>query len=300
MMLATPHGDKLKALLCNPKLPEEDKPRLQECLERYHRWLQSTQALPEGVDSIEAAVQLLNEYRLYLDLEVIFDSSKEFLYRQRGQLKLESSVVEEFLPHLVLKVFPELQGKVYIGPQVCYSSLVFQSHCLDNRPQAAIRTKAQDFAVARLAQMRIAFYDAQELDWETHTVGVGYVCAECKTNLDKTMFREAMATAQDLKRAVPTARYFLMCEWLDMVPVSTSGTEIDEVLILRKARRLDAGLRGEFSRAEQRRKRRSEYAEFLKAYPFSAEVFHRFLSHVRTAILPAQLDIETVLRRGYF
>ncbi|MDY7004688.1 MAG: Bpu10I family restriction endonuclease [Cyanobacteriota bacterium] len=31
---------------------------------------------------------------------------------------------------------------------------------------------------------------------------IGYVCAECKTNLDKTMFQEAVATSRDLKKAV--------------------------------------------------------------------------------------------------
>jgi hypothetical protein len=48
---------------------------------------------------------------------------------------------------------------------------------------------------------------------------LGYVCAECKTNLDKTMFQEAVATSRDLKIAVPNSLYFLICEFLDMTPL---------------------------------------------------------------------------------
>jgi hypothetical protein len=45
-------------------------------------------------------VALLNEYRLFLDVEIIFDREADFLYRQKGQTKLDNSVIEEFLPHL--------------------------------------------------------------------------------------------------------------------------------------------------------------------------------------------------------
>jgi hypothetical protein len=44
---------------------------------------------------------LLNQYRLFIYVELVFDSPQDFLYRQKGQLKLDNSVIEEFLPHLV-------------------------------------------------------------------------------------------------------------------------------------------------------------------------------------------------------
>jgi hypothetical protein len=47
------------------------------------------------------------------------------------------------------------------------------------------------------------------------------VVSECKTNLDKTMFQGACATAHDVKSSVSGARYYLLAEWLDMTPVST-------------------------------------------------------------------------------
>ena len=45
-------------------------------------------------------VGLLNEYKQYIDLNVIFDSDNNFLYRQKGQLKLDNTVIEEFPYHI--------------------------------------------------------------------------------------------------------------------------------------------------------------------------------------------------------
>ena len=46
------------------------------------------------------------------------------------------------------------------------------------------------------------------------------------------MFQEAAATALDIKTAIPGAAYYLLCEWLDMTPISTSTTAVDEIIIL--------------------------------------------------------------------
>lgn len=81
---------------------------------------------------------------------------------------------------------------------------------------------------------------------QTH---LAYVAAEIKTNLDKTMFQEASGTAYDLRLALPNSRYFLLCERLDMAPISTAVTAIEEVIVLRKARRLPVDLRQRFSTA---------------------------------------------------
>lgn len=300
MKLVAPHGDKLRSLLSNPKLPKEDLPRIEACKQRYDDWVNSLMSLPEGASAVEQAVELLNAYRLYLDLEVIFDSPQDFLYRQKGQLKLESSVIEEFLPYLVIKAFPDIQHVAQIGPQPCFLSLLFRSHSLDNSPRIAVRTKDQDFAIVRSVNLQASFQSGDQTQVETHFLNIGYACAECKTNLDKTMFQEALATARSLKSAVPSAKYLVLCEWLDMPPISTAGTDIDEVLILRKARRLDAAIRSGFSRYAQRQSQRKEYAEYLKNHPFSPDVFVRFLSHVRSVIQPPSEDVVSVLQRGYF
>lgn len=78
-------------------------------------------------------------------------------------------------------------------------------------------------------------HDFEPEDTLTLSANLGYVLAELKTNLDKTMFQEASATAHDVKQAVPGAKYYLLCDFLDMTPISTATTDIDEILITRKA-----------------------------------------------------------------
>ncbi|HUU13349.1 MAG TPA: Bpu10I family restriction endonuclease, partial [Terriglobia bacterium] len=69
---------------------------------RYHSWIEQMETVSGApVERIERLIQLLNEYRLYLDVELIFNSDSDFLYRQKGQLKLDNSVIEEFLPWLI-------------------------------------------------------------------------------------------------------------------------------------------------------------------------------------------------------
>jgi len=112
------------------------------------------------------------------------------------------------------------------------------------------------------------------------------------------MFQEAAATALDVKTAIPGAAYYLLCEWLDMTPISTSTTAIDEIIILRKAKRLPSNIRGQFNTAAGRRQNRAVFTEYLEANPFLAETFSRFLDYIRKLV---SADTEDdVLTRGYF
>jgi hypothetical protein len=102
MTFPTPHLEKLSATLVNEKLPTCDATRIEKAIEFYHQWIARLNAVagdsPDQV--LENAVALLNEYRLFVDVELIFDSDADFLYRQKGQLKLDNSILEEFLPPL--------------------------------------------------------------------------------------------------------------------------------------------------------------------------------------------------------
>ena len=129
---------------------------------------------------------------------------------------------------------------------------------------------------------------------------LGYICAECKTNLDKTMFQEASATAHDVKTAVPGAKYYLLCEWLDMTPVSTTSTDIDEVLILRKAKRVGSQIRQHYSTYAGRQDGREEYANYLTSNPFSQDVFARLVGHIQNVLNEPAPDEGSVLNGGYF
>ncbi|NEN91851.1 MAG: Bpu10I family restriction endonuclease [Okeania sp. SIO3H1] len=90
-----------------------------------------------------------------------------------------------------------------LGPRNTFSGLSFLSS-LGNPGlggQPSIRSKDQDFILGKKLYLKTSlepnFQDDKLI--ESH---IGYVCAECKTNLDKTMFQEAVATSRDLKIAV--------------------------------------------------------------------------------------------------
>lgn len=304
--LPTPHLEKLNAALQNEKLPESDKPRIEAAIERYRQWVIDLQGINKETVSqtVERMTQLLNEYRNYLDVEVIFDSEDNFLYRQKGQTKLDNSVIEEFLPHLIMKCV--LEGKLddesfQLGPMKTFSAIYFTSGL--NLPYVGgglhVRTKDQDFTISRRIYLKTS-YTSDFSESDTKDFCIAYVAAECKTNLDKTMFQEASATAHDVKSAVQGAKCYLLCEWLDMTPQSTSTTAIDEVLILRKAKRMPSGVRSEFGTAEGRKQNRQVYVDFLNKSPFSADIFERFVGLVSRAVSAEDPIEDDVLRNGYF
>ena len=164
-----------------------------------------------------------------------------------------------------------------------------------------IKTKDQDFSMSRKLYLQSS-YDPQfnpekTVKLETH---LGYVLAEMKTNLDKTMFQEASATAHDIKQAVTGAKYYLLCDYLDMTPISTTTTDIDEILILRKAKRISSNIRKEFSTKIGREKWRPWYTEYLMNNPYSVDMFKRFINHIFSQMSNEELIEESVLEVGYF
>ena len=306
MAQPTPHLEKLEATLANEKLPAVDIPRVEAAIVRYGQWITALKAVTGTPQQrIHGMVALLNEYRLYIDLDLVFDSPQDFLYRQKGQLKLDNSVIEEFLPQLVQPaVLPEIEGhEVVVGPTTCFSSIYFSTSL--EVPVVGggleIRAKNQDFAISKKLFLKAshdpAFTGPATVTKETH---IGFVVSECKTNLDKTMFQEACATAHDVKTAVSGARYYPLCEWLDMTPLSTAPTDIDEIILLRKAKRINSNVRAKYATFAGRQANRTNYSKYLTDNPFRVEVFERFVNHIR-GILRNEAPVESdVLVRGYF
>ena len=301
---STPHGDKLRALLENSKLPSGDLPRVSVATERYKDWIAEIEGTRgTGEQLVEPLTASLNRYKKAVELDLVFDSAHDFLYRQKGQLKLDNTVLEEFLPRLVGRVFPDglANRGLILGPTNAFSHLRFDSNLLNKTGGVgmAVRSKDHDFAVARPLFLKASHHeDFLELDEErTH---LAYLAAEIKTNLDKTMFQEASATASDLKFALPSSQYFLLCEWLDMTPVSTAVTMIEEVIVLRKAKRLPANLRGSFSTASGRAANRDAFEMHLTGNPLAPDMFLRFLRHVGRLLDDDGQDEQDTLDRGWF
>lgn len=301
-MLPTPHLDKLTALLNNRRLPVTDKARVKEALQRYREWIKELEAVKCGrKGTVQQLVQATNSYKLFVELDLIFDSPGEFLYRQKGQLKLDNTILEEFLPQLFYRGLNLAGHSFEFGPRNTFAGVSFISSIanpgIGGRP--SLRTKDQDFVLGKRLYMMTSFHkDFHEAERvEAH---LGYVCIECKTNLDKTMFQEAVATSRDLKIAVPSSLYFLVCEFLDMTPVSITPTQIDDVLIVRKTKRMSSNIRQEFRSAGERKTHRNEYVEFLKTAKYYPDVFERMIDKVQRVIDATDPETDVVLKSGHF
>lgn len=301
-LLPTPHLDKLKALLENRRLPTVEKSRVQAALRRYQEWIKDLEAVKSGQrGAVQRLVDATNRYKLSIELDLIFDSPGEFLYRQKGQLKLDNTILEEFLPQLFYRGLSLADDTFEWGPRKTFAGLSFSSS-LPNPGiggRSSLRTKDQDFVLGKRLYMMTSFekdfHEAERM--ESY---LGYVCAECKTNLDKTMFQEAVATSRDLKMAVPSSLYFLVCEFLDMTPVSITPTHIDDVLIVRKAKRMSSNVRQEYRSAKERQTHRKEYVEFLESAKYYADVFQRMIDKIQRVIDAADPEADVVLKKGYF
>ena len=298
----TPHFDKLNALMKNPRLPEADKSRVREALKRYETWIQEMAAIKPGLSStVPKLVESANQYKRFVELDLIFDSPENFLYRQKGQLKLDNTILEEFLPHLVSKALKLPDGMYELGPRSAFAGLSFTSSLsnLGAGGHPTLRKKDQDFILGKRLFITTSF-DKNGEPHETVESSLGYVCAECKTNLDKTMFQEAVATSRDLKIAVPSSLYFLVCEFLDMTPMSITSTQIDDVLIVRKTKRMASTVRQQYRTAEARKERRSEYVEFIDSAKYYPDVFQRMIEKIRSIIVETDPRADRVLKQGHF
>jgi Bpu10I restriction endonuclease len=301
MRLSTPHGDKLKALLANPKLPQTSVAAVQTAIGKYNTWVKDSLAVTgDYPEKLAKIVQLVNEYKNYIDYDLIFMCEDDFLYRQKGQLKLDNTVLEEFLPLAVTTLLTdELDGlDLNFGPTTCFAGVYFDGvHALEKKAGLILKQKDQDFAISR--KIYVAAASNKDMEGaESQATSIAYLAAECKTNLDKTMFQEAAATSSSLKASLPSAKYFLICEWLDMKPISTGTTAIDEILVFRKAKRLGSDVRSNFSSLLGRKKYSQQYRKHLEVHPINVEVVGRFIEHARQIVSPEYTD--DALERGYF
>ena len=75
MTFPTPHLEKLHATHANDKLPARDKPRIEAAIARYEQWISDIAAVEgDGSQQLARMIELLNEYRNYIDIDLVFDS----------------------------------------------------------------------------------------------------------------------------------------------------------------------------------------------------------------------------------
>lgn len=160
-MAKTPHRDKLAAAIENPK-SRGDIPLLREAFQEYERWLQKISHLRStGKQRVLDATRLLNEYKDTLEVELIAARGSDFLKRQKGQLKIDNSVLEEFLIHLVdPEVITGLPPfALEIGPHTAFMTFSFRPasiNSLAQRPEIVVKSKDQDFTIGKTIHYRLS------------------------------------------------------------------------------------------------------------------------------------------------
>lgn len=300
--MKSPHKKKLVALFKNPKLPTSDKQKEQQVYDMYNEWIEVLQDTSLQSESyVERLVEATNRYKNFIDLDFIFCSEHDFLYRQKGQLKLDNTILEECLPYLVdERLVPGafIKDNIFVGDEGCYAGLFFGTWtATEPKDQVFIKNKNQDFAVGK--RVNITIKDGSNT--EQRNLMVAYFAAELKTNLDKTMFQEASATARELKSNVHNSKYYLVCEWLDMTPIDSSTTSIDAVVILRKAKRLNSNIRSNFSTVDGRKASLEEYKKFIMSNPLDLDMFLLLVKVLNEALpLPDQESGAVKIEKGYF
>ena len=191
-MSAKPHLDKLNAALSNPKCVE-DVPLLNEVEALYSKWVVALDALTShGKQRVVDMVSLLNEYKDVFEVELVMKRGSDFLRRQKGQLKLDNSILEEFLIRLV---HPEIiQGpgdtRFITGPQNAFMSLSFRPrgfNTLDGRPEIILKTKDQDFVLG--TEIHYKFSSSPEFQTE-YTAGGSFVLAVRTDLLRKSRWQQ--------------------------------------------------------------------------------------------------------------
>ncbi|MCX6380524.1 MAG: Bpu10I family restriction endonuclease [Armatimonadetes bacterium] len=301
-MSKTPHKDKIVAAIDNPKMLS-DKALLEEALVLYGQWDVDLKALTSnGQARVTEMTRLLNEYKDALEVDLILKRGSPELKRQKGQLKLDGSVMEEFLIHLVASnvltglpdsitsILPSLE----VEPRTAFMTFSFRPSSvlhLMSKPEIAVKTKDQDFSIGKTIHYKMSpnatFPNA---DTRSDKLFLSLFSAEMKVNLDKTMFQECCGTATRLKQGCPSARYYVLAEYLDMEPEDCSLTDIDNVFLLRHAKRLPSDRRSDVVAVENQRRN----------HPIDSDVIYRFVQEIERFLKANWYNPTEALRRGSF
>lgn len=294
-MALTPHRDKLLAAIKNPKA-KADKPLLEEAFKQYEGWSDKlTKLTSKGDKRVEEMTSLLNEYKDFLEVDLIAKKGSPFIKRQKGQMKLDNSIIEEFLIHLVCDdILEGLPKGIETGSQTAFMSFTFRPSTIDGlvkQPEIVLKQKDQDFTIGKSIYYQLS--PDEKFDKKVTANGklfLAVLAAEVKVNYDKTMFQECAGTASRLKQGCPLSKYYALVEYLDMKPEDVRLTDIDNVFLLRKAKRLPFEKRSIFEEV------RDQHRDF----PISSDVMKRFVKEIQDFISSTWYDPEQALNRGSF
>ena len=93
-----------------------------------------------------------------------------------------------------------------------------------------------------------------------------------------------------MKLGCPISKYFVLVEYLDMQPEDCRLTDIDNVFLLRHAKRLPFGKRNVPEEVERKH----------KEFSIDAEVVWRFVQEIQAFVEVAWYDPDEAIHRGSF
>jgi len=205
---------------------------IQEIKKKYDEWIEKINLLKNKFDdeAIKKKVEYLIEYKDFIDQPKF----KKYEIDNNGwtaQSKLHSTVLEEFMYHL-LNVIPSLNnGKFNLGPIKAYSNLFFAPKNLNSfikDPGLTVNEKDQDFAISKEILVKI--------ESEEKKINIPVISIENKTYLDKTMLDGSIATASKIKSGNPYCLFFIVCETYEVSEeIDPQYTDIDQIYSLRKS-----------------------------------------------------------------
>lgn len=295
-MTNTPHKEKLLAAIANPKC-KGDVPILKDAFKAYEDWINRLDSLTStGKHKVLEMTNILNGYKDYLEVDLIAKHGTSFIKRQKGQLKLDNSVLEEFLIHLIdpaiLSKLPSFELEV--GPQTAFMSLSFRPlgiSKLNDKPEVVLKLKDQDFTIGKTIYYKFSANSKfEKAITDEGSLFLAVLAAECKVNLDKTMFQESAGTATRLKQGCPNSEYYVLVEYLDMNPEDCRLTDIDNVFLLRHAKRLPFEKRGIYG----------EVRDQHKNFPIDGEIMYKFVQEIESFIGTVWYNPNEALERGSF
>ena len=224
------HGNNLEQKETHPSKYRDKSARkyLVEIRQRYDTWRQANEALvgpsvtvaKQDIQIVERRVQLLNEYKDFLD-------QQHYAEKFDSRSNLHSSVLEEFMYYLFRDMVVELSGHALLGKSHTFKDLFFKADNYGDmllHPRIMIEKKDHDFAIGvKLeASFRCAGQESQQQD------------------LDKTMLQDASTAAEQLKHRNPNAMYIVVAEWLKLTEsVNLKKFKIDQIYVLRKQKNTD-------------------------------------------------------------
>lgn len=201
---------------------------------KYDEWINKINSLQDRTDeeAIKKKVEDLTEYKDFID-QLKFKKYQVDNNGWTAQSKLHSTVLEEFMYHL-LNVIPALRNEKFnLGPIKAYSNLFFAPKNINSfieETGLTINEKDQDFSISKEILIKIGK--------EEKKINIPIVSIENKTFLDKTMLDGSIATASKIKSGNPYCLFFIVCETYEVSEeIDPQYTDIDQIFSLRKSTR---------------------------------------------------------------